>query len=156
MSFFFKAESTINHVPLQASSALIAQARPLAAWRGGKWVTVCGPQTPSPQEQERSQHLVTMSPGEQSRSCSVKTANALGRAYLNWRSSRVIFTCCWPQKSNWILRKNYQATRQSCYWVSKGQGEMLITFVFREMLIWNAQRVTLSITISAYIDYISA
>lgn len=85
--------------------------------------------------------------------CSVGTANALGRAYLNWRSSS---TCCWPQKSNWILRKNYQATRQSCYWVSKGQGDMLITFVFREMLIWNAQRVTLSITISAYIDYISA
>lgn len=52
--------------------------------------------------------------------------------------------------------KNYQATRQRCYWVSKGQGDMLITFVFREMLIWNAQRVTLSITISAYIDYISA
>lgn len=124
--------------------------------RGESGCRSVDPQTPLPQEQERSQRLITMSPGEQSRCCSVKTANALGRAYLNWRSSRVIFTCCWPQKSNWILRKNYQATRQSCYWVSKWQGEMLITFVFREMLIWNAQRVTLSITISAYIDYISA
>lgn len=90
---------------------------------------------------------------QQSSPCSLAMANALGRAYLNWRSSS---TCCWPQKSNWILRKNYQATRQSCYWVSKGQGDMLITFVFREMLIWNAQRVTLSITISAYINHISA
>lgn len=51
---------------------------------------------------------------------SLGMANALGRAYLNWRSSS---TCCWPQKSNWILRKNYQVTRESCYWVSKGQGE---------------------------------
>lgn len=90
---------------------------------------------------------------QQSSPCLLAMANALGRAYLLWRSSS---TCCWPQKSNWILRKNYQATRQSCYWVSKGQGDMLITFVFREMLIWNAQRVTLSITISAYIDHISA
>jgi len=41
---------------------------------------------------------------QHSRSWSVKMAHALRRAYLNWRSSHVIFTCCWPQKSNWILR----------------------------------------------------
>lgn len=157
MSSIFKAESTIMFLskPHQYGLHHCKTSTCLAGEQAGD-MAVCGHPNPTATWAGKVSVPDYDEPrlAQQNGSCLVKMASALRRAYLSWRSSRVIFTCCWPQKSNWILRKNYQATRQSCYWFSKGQGEMLITFVFREMLIWNAQRVTLSITISAYIDYI--
>lgn len=148
MSSSSTAESTTNHMPPLSEPHGWDVSLTCLAGRAGMW-------PPKPWMGREGVHSCLCEPrgAQQSSPCSLGMANALRRAYLHWRSSS---TCCWPQKSNWILRKNYQVTRQSCYWVSKGQGDMLITFVFREMLIWNAQRVTLSITISAYIDYISA
>lgn len=88
---------------------------------------------------------------QRNRSCWVKTASALRRAYLNCRSSHAHFYTLLTTEvpSNFVQKLSSHSTKL----LLSLKRTRRDAFVFREMLIWNAQRVTLSITVTAYIDY---
>lgn len=147
MSSSSTAESTTNHVPLWASQVGMWA---LPAWQGSRDVS-----TQALNGQGRGPHLAVVSPGEPSRAAPALLGNGqCSRESLP--QLKILLYMLLTSEVQLNFAQKLASHSRKLLLSLKRTRRMLITFVFREMLIWNAQRVTLSITISAYIDYISA